>query len=156
MVGLGGPSANLSFLLFYRPGYSNWVSAANNWQTAAEGLKALDAVKYGHVVELSNTQKLEKALSAATAAKVLGGVRCVLGVLGGAVFVAGLISAFLPAQPDPQIMASLNTIQVVTNETLSRVKELQVSLGAVSAELKQLVRKGVEGKKGEKVGKRLG
>jgi len=114
------------------------LGATNSWQTAAEGLKKLDAVKYGKVVDLTETRKLEKALSAATAAKVLGGLRCVLGVLGGVVFVAGLVSAFLPAQPDPTIMKSLNTIQVVTNETLSRVKELQVSMSAVSQELTRL------------------
>jgi len=59
-------------------------------------------------------------------------------MLGGAVFLLNIAVAFLPTQPDPQIMASLNTIQVVTNETLSRVKDIQKSLTAVSTQLEGL------------------
>ena len=73
--------------------------------------------------------------SAANWGKTLGALRGVLGILGGAFFVINIFAAFLPAQPDPQIMVSLNTIQVVTNETLARVKDIQKSLTAVSAQL---------------------
>ena len=65
----------------------------------------------------------------------LGGVRGLLGIVGGAVFIAGLAGLFLPSQPDPAIMKSLGTIQVVTNETLARVKEIQQTLGVIQQTL---------------------
>jgi hypothetical protein len=84
---------------------------------------------------ISESRKFEQAFKAANAAKLLGGVRCFLGILGGIAFVSNIVFAFLPSQPDPQIMASLKTIQVVTNETLARVKDVQKSLAAVSRQL---------------------
>ena len=74
----------------------------------------------------------------------LGAVRGILGIVGGALFIAGLVGLFLPAEqeapaePDPKIMASLNTIQVVTNETLSRVKEIQTTLVVIQGLLEDI------------------
>ena len=72
---------------------------------------------------------------AAGLTQALGAARGLLAVVGSALFVLSLVGAFLPAQPDPIIMGSLNTIQVVTNETLTRVKEIQTTLGVIEQTL---------------------
>lgn len=139
----GGGRRPLTGFRFPQPGVANYVKALADWQSAQNALSSAQAVKKLSAVEnfeknLATTSQLRTAISAANTAKALGGLRCALGVLGGVAFLASIAAAFLPSQPDPAIMASLQTIQVVTNETLARVKDVQVSLAAVSQELGRL------------------
>jgi hypothetical protein len=127
------------------PGVANYKAAVSSWKAAQNALDVARVSRWGEPSELekstiriSTNIQLRTARSAATAAKWLGGVRCFLGIVGGIAFVASVASAFLPSQPDPQIIESLNIIQTVTNETLARVKDVQVSLAAVSSELNRI------------------
>ncbi len=115
-------------------GFANIANGYKEWQNIG---------KITEILRLPNEIEIEVQRVASDASKkwasglttALGGVRGLLGIVGGAVFIAGLATAFLPPQPDPAIMKSLGTIQVVTNETLARVKEIQQTLGVIQQTL---------------------
>lgn len=117
---------------------SSWKAAQNALDVARVSRWSEPSQLEKDIIRIDANFQLRAARSAATAAKWLGGVRCFLGIVGGIAFVASVASAFLPSQPDPQIIESLNIIQAVTNETLARVKDVQVSLAAVSSELNRI------------------
>ena len=68
----------------------------------------------------------------------MGVARVALGLVGGIIFLSQVAAIFLPPQPDPIIMASLNTITHITNETLTRVKEIQKKLDGISQSLNEI------------------
>ena len=110
-------------------GAANFANGYKDWKGIGSTVRAAG------ILEESISKKWAAGLT-----KALGAVRGLLGVVGGAIFVAGLISAFLPSQPDPVIKASLDTIQVVTNETLARVKDIQTTLGVIQQTLDDIRR----------------
>ena len=112
-------------------GFANIASGYKEWQGIGPRVQAPLSTNAGVARVASDASK--KWASGLTTA--LGGVRGLLGIVGGAVFIAGLAGLFLPSQPDPAIMKSLGTIQVVTNETLARVKEIQQTLGVIQQTL---------------------
>jgi len=115
-------------------GAANIAGGLKEWKSIGESVYFRQV--YG--IEVKNIASDASKKWAAGLTTSLGAVRGILGIVGGALFIAGLVGAFLPAEPDPKIMASLNTIQVVTNETLSRVKEIQTTLVVIQGLLEDI------------------
>jgi hypothetical protein len=111
-------------------GSANYAAGLKEWNSI--GIRVVNGL------DVTNTASDVQKFAAASKLQRLGRLRQGLAWVGGAVFFFAVFAAFLPAEPDPKIMASLNTIQVVTNETLSRVKEIQTTLVVIQQVLEDI------------------
>ena len=119
-------------------GATNYANGYKEWKSIGESVDPYFQQVYGIEVKVKNIASDASRKWAAGLTKVLGAARGFLAVVGSTLFVLSLVGAFLPAEPDPIIMGSLKTIQVVTNDTLTRVKEIQTRLGVIEQTLNSI------------------
>ena len=115
-------------------GSANIANAIKDWKGIGQAVAG--NAPNGNAVNVVASQVTKKW--AAGLNGFMGVARVALGVVGGIIFLAQVANLFLPTQPDPIIMASLNTITQITNETLTRVKEIQTKLDGISQSLNEI------------------
>lgn len=117
----------------------NWEKGGKQWDLAKKEYKNFKQLfnKTTAVVAAAESSAKNIEQSASKIVQVLSGVRGLLGLMGATSFFLKTLLIFFPfpASPDPAILASLNTIQVVTNETLARVIKVQSQLADIYNEL---------------------